>query len=193
MRVTLNLIRATAVVAAALTALSCNEANRGASPVELVATNHANILVLDFADSTCGSGGLGTITLRSIIKRTNPTDVRFLDVKLKSYRVTYQRTDGGKLIPQSFVRSISGIIGAGQTALLNDFLIFEPGAFSQAPFAALLPQNGGIDPETGKRTVTMEIIVDVFGETLAGDDVSARTRIPLTFCDGCGCVKASGA
>lgn len=184
-------IQVTAVLAAALTVLSCNEANRGAAPVELIATSLSKVLVLDLADPTCGADGLGTITLRSIIKRTDPTDIRFLDIKLKSYRVTYQRTDGGKLIPQSFVRSISGIVAAGNTAALNDFLIFEPGSTSQAPFAALRPQNGGIDPETGKRTVTLEIVVDIFGETLAGDDVSARTRLPLTFCVGCGCLRSA--
>ena len=191
MSVTRNLMRVTAVFAAALTVMSCNEANRSDSPVELIATNKANVLVLDLADSTCGASGLGTITLQSIIKRTNPTDTRFLDVALKSYRVTYQRTDGGKLIPQSFVRSISGLVTSGGTSQLNDFLIFEPGSTRQAPFAALLPQNGGIDPETGKRSVTMEIIVDVFGETLSGQNVSARTRIPLTFCFGCGCIKST--
>jgi len=56
---------------------------------------------------------------------------------------------------------------------------------SQAPFAALLPQNGGRDPETGLRFVKMDVIIDVFGETVSGEDVSARASAPFTFCAGC--------
>ena len=61
-----------------------------------------------------------------------------------------------------------------------------PGAFDQAPFAALLPQNGSRDPETGKPFVQMDIIIEVFGETLAGERVSGSARSPLTFCFHCG-------
>jgi hypothetical protein len=183
-----------AVIAIAMIAfntLSCSgDLNKGDSPVELIATTKADVLVLDLSDSNCGKNGLGTTTLRSIIKRKDPTDTRFLDVQLKSYRVSYVRTDGGTLVPQSFVRTISGTVTAGGAgSSLSDLLIFEPGAFLEAPFAALLAQNGGRDPETGKGTVTLDIIVDVFGETISGQNVSARTRWPLTVCVGCGCIQ----
>jgi hypothetical protein len=58
----------------------------------------------------------------------------------------------------------------------------------QAPFAALQPVNGGRDPETGKAFVKLEIILTIFGQTLAGERVSGTTRIPLDFCFACnGC------
>jgi len=101
--------------------------------------------------------------------------------------VSYVRTDGGKVVPPSFVRSISALLTAGggiQT--VSNFIVFDAGAFSQAPFPALLTQNGGVDPETGRRSVQMDVIVEVFGQTLAGENVSGSTRFPLTFCFDCG-------
>lgn len=79
------------------------------------------------------------------------------------------------------------VIPAGGTAVqLGSFLAFEPGALNQAPFAALFPTNGGIDPETGKRSIDMDLIIDFYGETLSGEGVSARAQTAITFCAGCG-------
>jgi len=74
--------------------------------------------------------------------------------------------------------------GSGQS--LNNFLGFEVGALSQAPFAALTPSGGGRDPETGKTVVTMDVILTIFGDTLAGERVSGSTRLTLDFCYSCG-------
>jgi hypothetical protein len=171
----------------ALLVAGCSEINRTAAPVELIATNTQNVMVIDLLNLP--SESIGEITLRAITKRPAAEigDLRLLDVRLRSYRVTYRRTDGGTLVPQGFVRSISGIIPVnGGPTPIDDFLIVEGTAINQAPFAALLPQNGGRDPETGQTVVKMDAIVDIFGETLAGDAVSARTTIPLWFCAGCG-------
>ena len=55
-------------------------------------------------------------------------------------------------------------------------------------FAALLPVNGGRDPQTGKAFVSMDVIITLFGQTLAGERVSGSTKFPLTFCFDCnGC------
>ena len=166
--------------------LSCQEVANTASPVELLVTISETLQVFDFADPDCGS--LGLITFRNLIKRPDiVTDPRFLDVRLTAYRVSYERVDGGTQVPASFTRSLSLLIPAGgATTELTSFIGFEPGAFSRAPFVALLPANGGTDPETGRRTIEMDIVVDFFGETLSGEDVSARARQRLTFCIACG-------
>ena len=171
---------------AALSLSGCKEGANEPSPVELVATIEQDLHVLDFADAACGE--VGTVTLRNLIKRTDiQTDTRFLDVVVTSYRVTYRRTDGGTQVPAPFVRTLSMLIPAGGSGTdLGSFLLFEPGAVNQAPFVSLRPSNGGVDPETGKRNVTMEVIFDFFGETLSGENVSARARMELTFCQGCG-------
>lgn len=169
----------------------CSEANRETAPVELIATVDQDIQLIDInSPPDPDADPIGTIQLRAIVKRistpTLPVDTTFLDVQLRRYRVSYRRTDGGTLVPASFVRSISGIVvtGGGATPI-NDFLVFELDALSRAPFVALLPNNGGRDPETGRQIVEMDIIIDIFGETLSGEAVSARAVFPLTFCAGC--------
>ena len=44
----------------------------------------------------------------------------------------------------------------------------------------------GFDPETGRTTITMDLILEVFGQTLAGESVSGSTRMTLDFCVSCG-------
>jgi hypothetical protein len=175
-------LKLTLLAMMALLAFGCSEANRRESPVELVATTDQDVLVIDLLNPP--TTAVGTIQLQAIQKRA-VDDERFLDIQLKSYRVTYQRTDGGTQVPASFVRTTSGLLSVGATSTLNDFLLITNDAIRQAPFPALLPQNGGRDPETGQPVIKMDVIVDVFGETLAGDNVSARARIPLWFCAGC--------
>lgn len=142
------------------------------------------LAVRERADCT-GDQDVGTIKLQVIAKRSDVTGPAS-QVRVTRYRVSYQRTDGGKLVPAPFVRSMDVLINVGGNAELSKFLIVEPDALSQAPFAALLPQNGGRDPDTGRPFVKMDVILEVFGETLGGDNVYDATRFPLDFCYGCG-------
>jgi len=166
---------------------SCNDVNKTKAVVEMLATFDSTILVGDLADPDCGP--LGTLTLTTVVKQPEPVRVDLLAVRLSTMRITYSRNDGGTVVPPSFVQSVSGLIDAGGSGNVSGFLVFQPSAFTEAPFAALLPSNGGRDPETGNSTVGLEITIEVFGETLSGDKVSASTRFPLTVCVGCGCVE----
>lgn len=187
---TLRRITAVLFGMVALLALSsCNDINEERAPVEMIATFESSVLVADLVDPECGEGGLGTLTLQSVVKQANPSRTEFLDVRLRTMQVTYSRNDGGSVVPKSFVQSISGLISAGSNGQVSGFLVFQPSAFAEAPFAALLPANGGRDPETGNSSVGLEITIEVFGETLSGEKVSASTRFPLTICVGCGCVE----
>ncbi|HEY2091976.1 MAG TPA: hypothetical protein VGJ81_08815 [Thermoanaerobaculia bacterium] len=182
-----------AAFGAVISLVACSsEITKSAAPVELIATNTQ---VLNRIDILSGAQGcnqpVGTIELQVITKNpaSQSTDVTFEQVKLTSYTVTYTRTDGGKLVPASFSRTISGLLtpGGGATSL-NNFLILTPEALNVAPFAALFPQNGGRDPDTLSTTIHMNVTVTVFGQTLAGDNVSANTSFPLDFCYNCnGC------
>ncbi len=174
-----------AVLLMALT-LSCQEAANNASPVELVATILQERHIVDLADPDCGN--LALVTLRNLIKRPEiEVDPRLLDVVVRSYRVSYQRTDGGTQVPAPFTRSTTLLVPAGGLETeLGSFLAFESGAFNQAPFVALRSANGGTDPETGRNNITMDLIIDFFGETLSGEEVSARGRMGVTFCISCG-------
>jgi hypothetical protein len=177
------------IVTLATMTLSCsNELTRSAAPVELVITNLQNLNRIDlFPLAENCDQNIATVNIRAILKAPlEEVNQQFNDVRITRYRVSYVRTDGGSLVPASFVRSIDLFVTAGGTSELGSFLAFQSEAISQAPFAALLPQNGGRDPETGRTTVRMDVILDVFGETLAGANVAGRTRIPLDFCYDCG-------
>lgn len=167
------------------------ELTNNAAPVELVVTNTQNLQLIELNpviaanDPDCQEN-VGTVTMRTVAKRELPTGSNAAQVRVTRYRVSYQRTDGGRLVPAPFVRSIDVLIGVGQQSALSDFLIVQPDALSQAPFVSLLPQNGGRDPDTGRPFITMEVILEVFGETLGGDNVYDATRFALDFCYGCG-------
>lgn len=180
MRQTLRsgLLAATMLVMAS----GCNETNRSRAAVQLVASTSQDVLVVDFANPPAGN--IGTITIRAI--PLGGTISQYSDVRLLNYRVSYRRTDGGTQVPEPFIRATSGIVpvgGPGQS--LNNFVIVQADALNQAPFVALLPQNGGRDPETGQDVVKMDAVIEIYGETLGGDRVSASATIPLWFCIGC--------
>ena len=131
--------------------------------------------------------GYVDLQVRNIPKNTATTNTTFLAVRLDRYRVTYLRADGGKAVPQGFVSALpSTTVEPGGTVTIPNLQILNPNAFSQAPFAALLAQNGGTDPETGNRFVKLTAVIEVFGETLAGENVTASVQVPFTFCNGCG-------
>ena len=178
-------------VAVLLAVAACSgDINRNSSPIDLVVTNTQNLDQIDLKPgATNCDQDVGTVLMQAIVKNANTADNRFNDVRITRYRVSYVRTDGGKAVPASFVRSIDTLITAnGGTSSLSKFLVVESDALNQAPFASLLPINGGRDPETGRPTVKMEVVLEVFGQTLAGENVSGSTRFPLDFCYDCqGC------
>lgn len=177
-----------AVAMASTAALSCSsELTNNSAPVELVVTHAQTLTHLDIdpltEDADCDQD-IGTINLQVFPKNSSATG-NFVQVRVQRYRVSYRRTDGGTVVPSPFVRSIDTLVGPGATVGSN-FTILEADALARAPFAALQPQNGSRDPETGQSTVKMEVIVEVFGETLAGDNVYDSTAFPLEFCFDCG-------
>ncbi|PYQ62875.1 MAG: hypothetical protein DMF58_00500 [Acidobacteria bacterium] len=190
-----------ALTAIALLALlvggSCNDINKQESPVSLIVSNTQDLHRIDLAGDAVGSTNcqksIGTVLLTSIVVQPpllNPNpNVSLADlnqIKIDRYQVSYVRVDGGHLVPAPFVRSTSTVIAAGGSSTGTTFVVFDPNALNQAPFAALLPQNGGIDPETGKPIITMDVVLTFFGQTLAGERVSGNTRMTLDFCFSCG-------
>lgn len=188
---TIARIIAAALVAAA--AFSCKEINRQSSPVMLVVTTDQTLHRLDIKPGALNCDqNIATVLIKALLIQntsgTLPTNPDLDVVKITQYRVSYVRTDGGTSVPAPFTRSISITITPGGGGETTTFIGFQPDALSQAPFAALLPQNGGRDPQTGRPVVQMDLILEVFGETLAGDRVSGSTRAALDFCYDCnGC------
>lgn len=179
----------TAAAVLAVTAWGCSsELTDSAAPVELLVTNTQNLSRIDLLGGTRCQENIAEVLVQAIAKNANASGP-FVDVRLQRYRVSYVRTDGGTLVPASFTRSIDNLLTVGGGAQgLSGFLAFQQEAFNQAPFVALRTNNGGRDPETGRNVVRMDAILEVFGETLAGDNVYDATRVPIDFCYDCnGC------
>jgi hypothetical protein len=173
----------------ALGSLSCsNELTNDAAPVALVLSTTQNLSQVDLQAGAAGCGvPVGTITMQVVPKKATSTGI-LTSVRVNRYRVSYRRVDGGTMVPPSFVRSMDALVEQGQATGLSSLVVIEPDALSQAPFAALLPQNGGKDPQTGRGFVKLEVIIEVFGETLGGDNVSDTTAFQIDFCFNCeGC------
>lgn len=194
-RNTNRIARTAAAMLLVLAAGACNDINRQEAPVALVVTNTQNLSRLDLAGDVTGSTNcqetIATVHMTSVLLQNpttnpnvSPSDLN--TIKVDRYRVSYVRVDGGHLVPAPFVRSTSTSVGVGSTADGTNFVAFEPSAIFNAPFAALLPQNGARDPETGRSVITMDVILEVFGTTLAGERVSGNTRLTIDFCFSCG-------
>jgi len=184
-----RILKGLAIAGFTVVSLSCGgDITRNASPIELVVTNTQILQRIDLAGGTNCDQNVGTIQLRALLKNTSTgVDQRFNDVRITRYRVSYIRTDGGRLVPAPFVRSMDSFLAAGGSATsLSSFLIIQGDAITQAPFVSLLPTNGGRDPDTGRPRIGLDVIIEVFGQTLAGENVSGRTRFPLDFCYNCG-------
>lgn len=182
-----------AIVLPSVAILSCNSVARESGSVDLVVAGTQLINQIDLQPGAAGCAtSLGTVNLRIVLLQpqndaAHPVNNNLNDVKLDRYQVSYQRTDGGMLVPPAFVRSTAQVITAGGgSQSLSDFVAFETNAFNQAPFAALLPQNGAKDPETGLGFVKLNIILTVYGQTLAGDRVQGSATFPINFCYNCG-------
>src|SRR2546430_15460256 len=198
MKLTMNRIALAALsMLLMIVAGSCNDINKQESPVSLVVSNTQNLHRIDLAGDPTGSTNcqqsVGTVRLTSVVVQPplanpnpNVSGADLNQIKIDRYQVSYVRVDGGHLVPAPFVRSTSTVIQAGGVSEGTTFVIFDPNALNQAPFAALLPQNGGVDPETGKPIITMDVILTFFGQTLAGERVSGNTRMTLDFCFSCG-------
>jgi hypothetical protein len=173
--------------AAILVIAGCSsDLTKSASPVALIASNTQTISRVDLIGGANCDKSLGVIHLQATEKNPGENASTFNQVRITGYHVSYVRTDGGKLVPAPFDRAMDSLISTGSTSDVSGFIALLPEALFQAPFAALFPQNGGKDPDTGLSTIRMNIVVDIFGQTLAGEKVSASTVMPVDFCYNCG-------
>lgn len=168
-----------------------SEITRSSAPVELISyvvtQPIGRIDLAALADESCRRN-LATFAVENRIKRAiTGQSTQFLDVRLSRYTVTYQRTDGGRLVPAPYSRTLNVLVAAGTTNETFSIQLLDFGdALNQAPFVSLLPVNGGRDPDTGSNRVKMNATVTIFGETLSGEAVSTSFTIPMDACYNCG-------
>lgn len=186
MKYTSRLLNVVVAVSSLLVLSSCSgEANDSSAPVQLIVTHTATLDRIDLIGGTDCDQNVGTFSFRTILK--NPAlEGQFTEVRMKRYRVSYVRVDGGTAVPAPFVNPVNFVVTGSASGGDQKFQLARSEALIQAPFVALRPSNGGRDPETGRSNVRMDVIVEFYGETLGGDDVYANSRQQLEFCYDCG-------
>jgi hypothetical protein len=94
----------------------------------------------------------------------------------------WPRVDTGTRVPVPLVRSIFGVAPVSGTIIYDNLPLLGSEQLTNPPLEDLLVVNGGIDSETGGRSITLELRVRFFGRTLTGDAVStAPIRFDIEF------------
>lgn len=105
----------------------------------------------------------------------------FADILVTSYRVTFERTDGGTDVPAGFEHDISCRVPANGNTRIFGLVVVKAGQKLQPPIGYLHSQ--GVEPSTNYPTISCNIHVEFTGETEAGYKVYASGSIPITFAD----------
>lgn len=107
------------------------------------------------------------------------------DVNLRRWVIRPYRTDGGSTASPEWSYDQAVFVPAGGSADLENYRIYPLELLRQVPIAHLLPENGGFDPETGNRNIRQRLVLQMFGETMSGKQVSTIPQ-PIQFNFFCG-------
>jgi len=114
----LNMKKVALVATSALLMLvagSCNDINKQSAPVSLVVSETQNLQLIDLAGDPPGSTNckkdvstvhLTNVSIQPPLSNPNPnvSGADLNQIKIDRYQVSYQRVDGGHLVPAPFVR-----------------------------------------------------------------------------------------
>ncbi len=95
------------------------------------------------------------------------------DVRILRWVITPERNDGGTTDSPQAIFDQGIIVTAGGTTDLANWRIYPVEYLSETPLGYLLPENGGIDPETGNRNIRQRLVLQMFGETMSGKSIAS--------------------
>jgi hypothetical protein len=125
---------------------------------------------------------VGEITIQNLPKDPNGDTSDLMNVEMQSYEVVYTRIDSGTRTPTPLVRSLFGVAPVNGTVVYENLPVMASEQLANPPMSDLLVLNGGIDSETGGRSITLELRIRFFGRTLTGDNVAtAPIRFDVEF------------
>jgi hypothetical protein len=125
---------------------------------------------------------IGEITIENLPKDPTGNTSDLMNVEMQSYEVVYTRIDTGTRTPNPLVRSIFGVAPVNGQVVYENLPVMAGEQLSNPPMSDLLVLNGGIDTETGGRSITLELRIRFFGRTLTGDNVAtAPIRFDVEF------------
>jgi hypothetical protein len=107
------------------------------------------------------------------------------DVRILRWVITPERNDGGTTASPQAVFDQGVIVPAGGTTDLENWRVYPVEYLNEIPLAYLLPENGGVDPETASRNIRQRFVLQMFGETMSGKSV-ASVPVPIQYNFFCG-------
>jgi hypothetical protein len=107
------------------------------------------------------------------------------DVRILRWVITPERNDGGTTASPQAVFDQGVVIPAGGINVLENWRVYPVEYLDEIPLAYLLPENGGVDPETASRHIRQRFMLQLFGETMSGKSV-ASIPIPIQYNFFCG-------
>ena len=117
-----------------------------------------------------------TIDITSVVPNQLAGTSELMDVLIDVYEVTFTRADTGTRVPPAFIYRRAGTVPVGGNLALNNFPVMGQEQLQAAPLSDLLFENGGVDRETGSSLIRIDVTFQVFGKTIAGDDVASEPR-----------------
>ncbi len=95
------------------------------------------------------------------------------DVRILRWVITPERNDGGTTASPQAIFDNGIIVPAGGATDLENWRIYPVEYLNEIPLAYLLPENGGVDPETTNRNIRQRLVLQMFGETMSGKSVAS--------------------
>ncbi len=106
------------------------------------------------------------------------------DVNLTRWVITPYRTDGGTAASPQWVHDTGVYVPAGGSAALTNYRVYPAEYLRQPPLNSLLPENGGVDPETGQNHIRQSLRIEIYGTTVSGKSVKAEKTLAFNFTYG---------
>lgn len=134
------------------------------------------------AASFAGGVQIDTITIQSVVKNPSGGTSALMNVEIDSYEVVFSRADTGTRLPPPLVRNLFGVVPVNGSDIILNLPILTIQQLASPPLSDLLTANGGLDLETGGRTILLNLSLRFFGRTLSGDEVdTAPARFTIEF------------
>jgi hypothetical protein len=99
------------------------------------------------------------------------------DVTLTELIVRPVRIDGGDHHSPEWSRPVLIHVPAESTATAAPFAVYPTGFLDYLPLAWLKPENGGVDPETGRREIRQTFDLSMVGHTESGRSVRVSNLV----------------
>jgi hypothetical protein len=102
------------------------------------------------------------------------------DVNLTRWVIRPYRTDGGSTASPEWSHDLAVYVPANGDTTLENYRVYPAEYLREPPLSHLLPENGGVDPETGNTHIRQSLELQIFGRTVSGKNVST-VPIPIAF------------